>query len=359
MAESYSSTQKLLDWYYRHKRNLEFRDSGDPYKIWVSEIMLQQTRVDQMLPYYRRFIEAFPTVKDLASADQQEVLRLWEGLGYYSRALNLHEAARQVVNNHNGKLPETRDELQNLKGIGPYTSAAIASIAYNQPYPVVDGNVERVISRYFGFRDDIRKQKTKKQIESAVYDLIPKENPGDFNQAVMELGATICLPKNPQCRVCPLSDDCVAGNLANTDKIPYKSPAKSRPHHEIGIGIIRDDQQQVLIAKRPENAMLGGLWEFPGGKRKDGEELESTVIRELKEELGVTVSVDQPFMKLKHAYSHFTVHLHAYLCRIKNGIPEPNSSTEIRWVTTGELSDYPFPKANRKLTEALQNKLML
>ena len=312
-----------------------------------------------MLPYFRRFIETFPTVEDLAHADQQEVLRLWEGLGYYSRARNLHHAAKEVLSTFGGKLPECRETLQKLKGIGPYTSAAISSIAFNQPHPVVDGNVQRVLARYHGFTGDLRKRETQKQIEAAAEEMISHDAPGDFNQAIMELGATVCTPKNPQCTICPLSDRCAARLHANTDEIPYKSPAKARPHHEIGVGIIVDDVNRLLIAKRPEEAMLGGLWEFPGGKQKNGEPIESTVKRELKEELGVAVTVDQPFMKLKHAYSHFTVQLNAFLCRIENGHPQPKSSTEIKWVEVADLQKYPFPRANRKLTEALKNRLIL
>ncbi len=312
-----------------------------------------------MLPYYRRFVEAFPTVHYLARADQQEVLRLWEGLGYYSRARNLHSAAKVVVSDYGGKLPETADELQKLKGIGPYTSAAIASIAFNQPCPVVDGNVQRVLARYHGLDGDLRKRDTQKHIESAAAEMISRRHPGDFNQAIMELGATICTPKNPSCTLCPLAGECVAFKTARTDEVPYKSPAKKRPHHEIGIGIIRDDYHRLLIAKRPEDAMLGGLWEFPGGKQKVGESIEETVARELREELGVDVLVEQPFMQLKHAYSHFSIRMRAYFCRITSGTPRPVSSTEIKWVRADELGDYPFPKANRKLTEALQNQLLI
>ncbi len=312
-----------------------------------------------MLPYYRRFVEAFPTVHDLANADQQEVLQLWEGLGYYSRARNLHAASKQIVDEYGGILPESKDELQKLKGIGPYTSAAISSIAFNHPNPVVDGNVERVLARFKGIEDDLRKQQTKKEIGQIAGQMISQEHPGDFNQAIMELGAMVCTPKNPQCNVCPLSADCVAFKTVRTDEVPYKSPAKKRPHHEIGIGIIHDENGNLLIAKRPDDAMLGGLWEFPGGKQKEEESIEETVTRELHEELGVHIDVEQPFMKLKHGYSHFTVNLHAYLCRIRSGNPEPKSSTEIKWVTVEELSNYPFPKANRKLTEALQNRLWI
>lgn len=343
---------RLLAWYDKHKREMPWRDCDNPYKIWISEIMLQQTRVDQAMPYFHRFMERFPTVHDLAVADQQEVLKVWEGLGYYSRARNLHHAAKTVVDEFNGKLPDNDEDIRKLKGIGPYTASAVLSIAYSRPHAVVDGNVLRVLTRYLGIEDDIRSTQTKNTIQKAADELLDKNRPGDFNQAVMELGATVCTPSNPDCEACPINADCVAYSTLKTDSIPYKSPAKKRPHHQIGVGIIKSGDE-VLIALRPEDAMLGGLWEFPGGKQKEDEEITKTVVRELKEELGVDVYISKPLMKLDHAYSHFKITLHAYMCELKNGKPEPKTSQEIRWVPINKLNDYPFPKANRKLTEKL------
>jgi A/G-specific adenine glycosylase len=220
---------------------------------------------------------------------------------------------------------------------------------------VVDGNVIRVLSRYYGIEDDVRSAKTKKAIQEYADALIPGNRPGDFNQAVMELGATICAPANPACEKCPLRDNCIAYKTAKTEEIPYKSPSKKRPHHQIGVGIIKNGNDEVLIALRPEDAMLGGLWEFPGGKQEGNEELADTVKRELKEELGVEVSICKPFMKLDHAYSHFKITMHAYLCDLQKGTPEPKSSQEVRWISIDKLDDYPFPKANRRLTEKLMN----
>lgn len=317
--------------------------------------MLQQTRVDQATPYYERFIDHFPTVYDLAEADQQEVLKVWEGLGYYSRARHLHAAAKLVVDEFDGKVPDTWKEINKLKGVGPYTAAAVLSIAYQKKHAVVDGNVIRVLSRYYGIEDDVRSTKTKNAIQEYADDLIPEDRPGDFNQALMELGATVCTPSNPECEACPLAAECVAYKTTKTNEIPYKSPSKKRPHHQIGVGIIFNEDEEVLIALRQEDAMLGGLWEFPGGKKEDDEEMEATVKRELKEELGVKVSIRKPFMKLDHAYSHFKITMHAYLCDLESGIPKPNSSQEVRWISIDELEDYPFPKANRKLTEKLMN----
>lgn len=332
---------------------MPWRDETDPYKIWVSEIMLQQTRVDQATPYFNRFMERFPTVFDLADADQQQVLKAWEGLGYYSRARNLHTAAKTVAGELNGKLPDTYKEIIKLKGIGPYTAAAVTSIAFNRPNAVVDGNVIRVLSRYFGIEDNVRKSAVRRQIQELANELIDPGRPGDFNQALMELGATVCTPSSPDCDHCPVSAHCVARKLSRTDVIPYKSKAGKKPHKHIGVGIIERVNGDLLIALRPEDAMLGGLWEFPGGKQKEDEEIEATVARELREELGVKVQVLNEFMQLKHTYSHFSITLFAYKCRIIDGTPEPRSSQEIRWVSRGELEQYPFPKANKLLTEKL------
>lgn len=343
---------RLLEWYDKNKREMPWRDCDNPYKTWISEIMLQQTRVDQATPYFNRFMEQFPTVYDLAGADQQDVLKVWEGLGYYSRARNLHDASKTVVNEFDGKVPDSFEEIKKLKGVGPYTASAVLSIAFSKPHAVVDGNVIRVLTRYLGIEKDIRSTKTKNTIQDEADRLIDSNRPGDFNQAIMELGATVCAPSNPDCDECPINADCVAYKTVKTDEIPYKSPAKKRPHHHIGVGIIQEEDR-VLIALRPEDAMLGGLWEFPGGKQKEDEELPETVVRELKEELGIEATIERPLMKLDHAYSHFKITLHAYICNLKSGDPKPKTSQQIKWVPVKELDEYPFPKANRKLTEKL------
>ena len=343
----------LLDWFDKNKRTMPWRQTSDPYKIWISEIMLQQTQVNTVIPYYERFLDRFPDVEQLADASQQTVLKMWEGLGYYSRARNMHKAAQEVVADFSSVFPDSYDELLQLKGIGPYTAAAVSSIAFQRQQAVVDGNVIRVLSRYYGIKDDVRRSKVKSDIQTIADSLIPKDRPGDFNQAVMELGATICTPKNPVCDSCPLSIDCVAYKTAETEIIPYKSPRKKIPHHHIGVGLIKDNNGKLLIALRPDDAMLGGLWEFPGGKKEKGENINKTVERELNEELGVTVAVGDKFMDLKHAYSHFKITLHAYWCTIESGTPRPKSSTKLKWVTLEEIDEYPFPKANKVLIEKL------
>ena len=348
---------ELLNWYQDHKRQMPWRGEADPYKIWISEIMLQQTRVDQATPYFQNFISQFPSVYDLAKADQQEVLKAWEGLGYYSRARNLHAASKMVVEEFDGKVPETYDEIIKLKGVGPYTAAAITSIAFNKPNAVVDGNVIRVLTRYFGIEDDTRSTKTRRKVQEFASELIDPEHPGDFNQAMMELGSEICTPSNPDCQNCPIQTGCVATKMAKTDTIPYKSPAKKKPHHIIGVGIIeREEDDKILIALRPNDAMLGGLWEFPGGKKEDGEKIQQTVERELKEELGVEVKAYKELMSLKHTYSHFSITMHAWFCKLISGDPKPKESQEVRWVSREELGKFPFPKANKVLTEKLTQK---
>ncbi|WP_076782633.1 A/G-specific adenine glycosylase [Balneola sp. EhC07] len=355
MAELSNSefTENLLDWYKEHKREMPWREEKDPYKIWISEIMLQQTRVDQAWPYFENFMKVFPTVFDLAKADQQQVLKAWEGLGYYSRARNLHSASKMIVEDYNGKLPETYDEIIKLKGIGPYTAAAITSIAFGLPNAVVDGNVIRVITRYFGIEDDVRKTGTVKEVQSLVNELISQKQPAEFNQGMMELGATVCSPHNPDCLNCPIQSGCIATKIAKTDIIPYKSKAKKKPHKVIGVGIIEAEDGKLLIALRPEDAMLGGLWEFPGGKQEKGETIQQTVERELLEELDVEVHAFKEFMTLKHTYSHFSITMHAWFCTLISGTPKAKSSQEIRWVKRSELEEYPFPKANKVLTERL------
>lgn len=348
---------ELLNWYQDYKRQMPWRGEADPYKIWISEIMLQQTRVDQATPYFQNFISLFPTVYDLAKSDQQEVLKAWEGLGYYSRARNLHAASKMVVEEFDGKVPETYNKIIKLKGVGPYTAAAVTSIAFNKPNAVVDGNVIRVLTRYLGIEDDTRSTKTRRKVQEFASELIDPEHPGDFNQAMMELGSEICTPSNPDCQNCPIQAGCVATKMAKTDTIPYKSPAKKKPHHIIGVGIIeRDEDDKILIALRPNDAMLGGLWEFPGGKKEDNEKIQQTVERELKEELGVEVKAYKELMSLKHTYSHFSITMHAWFCKLISGDPKPKESQEVRWVSREELGKFPFPKANKVLTEKLTQK---
>lgn len=343
------SFTKLISWFRQNQRILPWRQTSSPYHIWVSEIMLQQTQVVSVIDYFNRFITAFPTITALAQADQQQVLKLWEGLGYYSRARNLHKAAQFLIEQQKGQLPEHFDELQTIPGIGPYTAAAIASIAFGQAIPVVDGNVLRVSCRFWGIGDDIRLQKTKKQIFDQLFPLIQHFAPSDFNQALMELGALICSPQNPRCSQCPLQEQCFAQKNQQQKSLPFKSKAKARPHYLISVAVIYNPQGQVLIAKRHENQMLGGLWEFPGGKQENDETAEEAAIREVKEETGLEIQVHHLITTIKHAYTHFSISMSAFHCTCKETNPHLITDQETHWVTPSDLSQYPFPKANQNL----------
>lgn len=346
----------LLAWYDDHKRDMPWRDTDDPYKIWVSEIMLQQTRVDTVRDYYRRFLEAFPTVHALARADRDDVLKLWEGLGYYSRARYLHNAAQTVVEEHDGRVPDTWDAIRDLKGIGPYTAAAILSIAFEKPHAVLDGNVSRLLTRVFAVEADATSSTTKRHLRRIANALIDPERPGDFNQGMMELGATVCTPRAPECKQCPVASVCRAHERGREQDYPVTPDAKPVPHHDIAVGLVFDDEERLLIQRRPDDGLLGGLWEFPGGKQEEDESLPSACSRELREEVGIEVDVEDHFYTLSHAYSHFKITLHAFRCRIRAGEPQSNEGQPIRWVSVEALNDYAFPRANRRLIEELDRR---
>lgn len=350
-------SQALIGWFDQNKREMPWRDHPDPYAIWVSEIMLQQTRVEQAKPYYERFMREFPTVQHLAEAPEQKLMKAWEGLGYYSRARNLQAAARTICEAYDGKLPESYDELIKLKGIGPYTAAAISSIAFGEKQAAIDGNVIRVICRFFGIEEDVTKSKTKKHINELANTIISENRPGTFNEAMMELGATICTPHKPLCMYCPVQVNCQAFATAKTAQIPYKPKKKKVPHKDISVGLMFNETGEVLIAQRPAEGLLGGLWEFPGGKQEQGERIEDCLEREFKEELDVEISDIEFFMQVDHAYSHFKVRLHVFICTHAAGEPKALASQQVKWVEPKQLPEYPFPKANKVIIEKLLQRL--
>lgn len=315
--------------------------------------MLQQTRVDQAAPYYERFVARFPTVESLAEAELDQVLGLWEGLGYYSRARHLHAAARRVVESHGGTIPRDYATFRSLPGVGAYTAAAVTSIAHAEPHAVVDGNVIRVLTRVFGIGDDVGTTDARRRLSDLAQALLDRRNPGTHNEAMMELGATICTPVGPACKGCPISSVCVAHGEGEPERYPVKAARRKIPHYDVAVGIVFRNREEVLIQRRPEKGMLGGLWEFPGGKRESGETLEEACIRELHEELGVEVEVEAFFRELSHAYTHFRVTLHAYRCRILAGEPASQSGLPVRWAPLATLANYAFPRANRRLIDAL------
>lgn len=343
----------LAAWYRHAARVMPWRRTTDPYRIWISEVMLQQTRVDQAQPYYERFTEAFPTVERLAAAPLDEVLLRWEGLGYYARARHLHRAAQVIVEDFGGRLPETYDAIRRLPGVGPYTAAAVLSIAFGQPHAVLDGNVARVLSRAFTIGDDVKRTSTRRRLQALADRLIPPSDPGDFNQAMMELGATVCTPRAPACPGCPVRPVCGAYAEGRPEAYPVTSKKPPVPHYDVAVGIVFNEQGEVLIQRRKEGGLLGGLWEFPGGKREEGEALEAACARELREELGIGAEVEAPLTRIDHAYSHFKVTLHAFRCRVLHGTPASREGQPIRWTRPDCLGQYAFPRANRRLIEHL------
>jgi A/G-specific adenine glycosylase len=342
----------LLTWYGKHARDLPWRRNRDPYRIWLSEIMLQQTRVDQGLPYYERFTAAFPSVHDLAKAHEDRVLKLWEGLGYYSRARNLHKAAKVVSQELSGAFPDTVDGLLELPGVGRYSAGAIASIAFGVPAPVVDGNVIRVLSRLFNIEANTDETATKHELWRLAEDLVAPKDPGGFNQGMMELGARICTPKAPDCPACPVQRYCAAYAAGVQEQRPVRTPKQKTPHHEIVAAAIQKNGR-YLLGKRPPDGLLGGLWEFPGGKVKAGESHEAALQREIREELGLSVDVGGLVASVKHAYSHFKITLNVYRCTHTSGTPMPKAHTELKWVLPSKFDDYAFPKANHKFLHLL------
>lgn len=348
--------EDLLDWYHANKRSMPWRKTDDPYRIWVSEIMLQQTRVDTVRDYYPRFLEAFPTVEALAAAERDEVLKHWEGLGFYARARHLHEASQYVVEEHDGTVPDTLDAIEDLKGVGPYTAAAVLSIAYQRPHAVLDGNVTRVLSRVFAVEEDATRSTVQRQLRALANDLLAPDQPGDFNQAMMELGALVCTPRTPHCDRCPLQDVCRAHDAGTEADYPITPDSEPVPHHDIAVGLVFDEAGRLLIQRRPDEGLLGGLWEFPGGKQEEDESLETACRRELKEELGIEVTAVEPFYTLSHAYSHFKITLHAFQCRLSKGPPTAREGQPFQWVSVDELDDYAFPRANRRLIEELERR---
>ena len=347
----------LLKWFAAGKRSMPWRADPTPYRVWISEVMLQQTRVEAVIPYFLRFVARFPDLQTLARADLQDVLKVWEGLGYYSRARNLHVAVRQIVEQHAGRIPASRDELRTLPGIGDYTAAAIASIAFGQPVPVVDGNVLRVFARFWGVKDDIGQPRVRADFARRLEPAIAGADPSAFNQAIMELGALICIPRHPRCGVCPLRRTCVALQAGRTEDLPRKAPKAAVPHYDIAVGVIWK-RGKILIAKRRQDQMLGGLWEFPGGKRRPGEPLRRTARREIREETGLVVRIaGRPYALVEHGYAHFTISMTAFRCAWVSGRARAHSADELRWIRPEELDDYPFPRANRKIAEAIQASL--
>ncbi|MDY6950904.1 MAG: A/G-specific adenine glycosylase [Thermodesulfobacteriota bacterium] len=344
---------RILSWYARHQRDLPWRKSRDPYHIWVSEVMLQQTQVETVIPYYHRFLYLFPTVFALAEAPLDRVLKAWENMGYYSRARNLHTAAQRVVEELNGRIPQTTAGLMGLPGIGPYTAAAIVSMAFDQALPAVDANVTRIITRLFAIEDPHHGQ-TRRYVWDLAKKLMPEKGAGHLNQALMDLGATICTPKKPSCSVCPIRTFCDAHAHDLQEVLPLKKKRGPIPHYHVTAGVLADRGGRVLITRRPNQGLLGGLWKFPGGRQMSGESLTTCLRREMRQEVGVLVRVGKGMAAVKHAYTHFRITLHAFYCTHREGTPAALGCRDWRWTAVGDLKELAFSKADRRIVEALR-----
>ena len=347
---SFDLATALLNWYSQNSRKLPWRGADDPYAIWVSEIMLQQTRVETVIPYFERWMQRFPTITALANAPLQAVLSTWEGLGYYGRARNLHRAAQAVLQDHGGELPRTVSALRKLPGIGRYSAGAIAAIAFGLDEAALDGNIRRVLARFFDVTVPARSPAGEKRLWELAAAHLPPGKASAYNQALMDLGATICTPRAPACERCPLAQGCQARLLGVQEERPVLPTKPAIPHYTVTAAVIQR-QGQVLIAQRPPDGLLGGLWEFPGGKLQPGEDLPACLQREICEELGAAIQVHGQIGVYRHAYTHFRVTLHAFQCSLANGDqPRPLQVNNLRWVSPAELPDFPMGKIDRQIS---------
>ena len=344
---------KLLIWYKKNQRLLPWRNTDDPYRIWVSEVMLQQTQVTTVLPFYRVFFLEFPNVTSLAQADITGVLKVWEGMGYYARARNLHRAAKTVVEKHHGKIPGDWHDFRKLPGVGDYIASAVLSIAFHKPHAVVDGNVKRVMARLLQIDAPVNQSASYKIFKDASETLLDHQHPGMFNQAIMELGALICKPKHPNCGRCPLQRFCRAYQYHTIDKYPKRIKKPPIPEYHIAVGVVFKNSH-VLITRRKPEGLLGGLWEFPGGKVGNGESAEAACVREIREEVNISVEVNSFLTRVKHAYTHFKIYADVFCCNYLTGNVQLNGPIDYLWIKLQDIDRYPFPKANHKFIPLLK-----
>ncbi len=342
----------LLTWFKKFQRKMPWRGIGDPYRIWVSEVMLQQTQVKKVVEYYEKFIVRFPDVQHLAAAPLQDVLKVWEGLGYYARARNLHKAAKIVVEEFDGKIPRDYATFRKLPGVGDYSAAAVQSIAFNAAHAAVDGNIKRALARLFLMDAPINDASSAKHFQQKADDLLDQEKPGLYNQAMMELGATVCRPQSPTCLVCPVNMFCEAFHAACQDEFPYRRKTKPVPEHYIAAGVIHK-ASELLIIQRPLDGLLGGLWEFPNGQITEDETPEQACIRHIADVVNLSVTNLKYLTSVKHAFTHFKIVVDVFQCDYESGVVVLNGPTDAKWVKLDALRDYPLPRATHKFLDKL------
>jgi A/G-specific adenine glycosylase len=342
--------KSLLQWFKKNGRDLPWRKTRDPYAIWVSEIMLQQTQVATMTPYYQKFLKSFPTVRHLARADLSKVLKVWEGLGYYSRARNLHRTSKIILNHFVGKIPDNIKDLLSLPGIGKYTAGAILSIAYNKEAPILDGNVKRVLSRLFIISGDPREKKTEEHLWHLSASLIPRGSASSFNQGLMDLGAKLCTPQDPQCHRCPLHQFCKGKASRYPERYPSKVVKKKIPRVEAIAGVVQKDGK-VLLNQRPPKGLLGGLWEFPNWKIEERRRLrlKLRLRNHIKKEMGMKVKIKESIGLFQQTYSHFKLTLHVFNCEAMDGRGKG------KWVAIGNLHLFPMSRIHRRIADSISN----
>jgi A/G-specific adenine glycosylase len=349
-----SIAEILLTWYKGCKRDLPWRKDKDPYKIWVSEVMLQQTRVEAVKPYFERWMDRFPTLESLAAAEEEEVVRHWQGLGYYSRARNLLQGVREVSESYDGQVPETKKEITALSGVGDYTAGAILSIAYNKKEAAIDGNVLRVFSRLYCVEEDISTPGAKKIIRELVNKEIPEDHPGDFNQALMDLGAAICIPKTPRCALCPLGTYCCARSKGLEGKLPVKK--KKTPPRQVRLmaGVIRQGDT-FLLHQRPAKGLLAGMWEFPTVEIKTAEDVMDTFRKIMWEETGQEIELERWLLQCTHIFSHRQWDISFYYCIVRQGNQVP-AGKRLQWIHRQEWANLSFAGPHRKMEKYLMER---
>ena len=358
-------TSALLDWIAAGRRDLPWRRGRAPYAVWISEVMLQQTQVASVTPYFERWLIRFPSVRALAEAPLDDVLKAWEGLGYYARARNLQAAAQVIVAHHGGEIPADREALLRLPGVGRYTAGAILSLAFGKAEPILDGNVRRVLCRVDDIADEPKAPATERRLwerADALVKAAPAGRAGDLNEALMELGALVCTPGKPDCAACPLAESCLAHARGVEAERPVKTARKQPPHYDVTAALIQDPDGSFLIVRRPAEGLLGGLWGFPGSAAGDcnaqvtGSDALATCLADaLAETLGIRVEVGEALPTIRHAYTHFRITLHPFRCRIVSGAPQALGYPEVRWVSAAEMTSYAFPVTDRKIAGMLRN----